>query len=309
MDFHNIARKLDLADSESLIRKAGELRRLSDLHFNSSLIGIGEVCKAVICLEIAATRLGVLFDRSSAIKLAGMSEKAYTRSFNLLQNGLGFKSRLDIRELAVQFGCVRLVASVQKGLSLYKDRFVASLPASRRVSADFSRPVFTAVAFYLCAKKNKLKVDKVKLIELSGTSESEFSCVRILLLFVNLCIEIETIINQLLSFQVATSMKDLCFDVFGISSVKKDPRDAKGNRDLLDALPEKRKREDGGYLSDDCEEFPRSKRCKPTAEQTYNQWKSSVIASNNLTKTKVLGKRTRQTSIHFFKEIKETDVK
>ncbi|KAL0551678.1 hypothetical protein IC582_010767 [Cucumis melo] len=284
MDFHNIARKLDLADSESLIRKAGELRRLSDLHFNSSLIGIGEVCKAVICLEIAATRLGVLFDRSSAIKLAGMSEKAYTRSFNLLQNGLGFKSRLDIRELAVQFGCVRLVASVQKGLSLYKDRFVASLPASRRVSADFSRPVFTAVAFYLCAKKNKLKVDKVKLIELSGTSESEFSC-------------------------VATSMKDLCFDVFGISSVKKDPRDAKGNRDLLDALPEKRKREDGGYLSDDCEEFPRSKRCKPTAEQTYNQWKSSVIASNNLTKTKVLGKRTRQTSIHFFKEIKETDVK
>uniref|UniRef100_A0A9I9CUK5 Origin of replication complex subunit 6 n=1 Tax=Cucumis melo TaxID=3656 RepID=A0A9I9CUK5_CUCME len=263
MDFHNIARKLDLADSESLIRKAGELRRLSDLHFNSSLIGIGEVCKAVICLEIAATRLGVLFDRSSAIKLAGMSEKAYTRSFNLLQNGLGFKSRLDIRELAVQFGCVRLVASVQKGLSLYKDRFVASLPASRRVSADFSRPVFTAVAFYLCAKKNKLKVDKVKLIELSGTSESEFSC-------------------------VATSMKDLCFDVFGISSVKKDPRDAKGNRDLLDALPEKRKREDGGYLSDDCEEFPRSKRCKPTAEQTYNQWKSSVIASNNLTKTKGL---------------------
>lgn len=78
----------------------------------------------------------------------------------------------------------------------------------------------------------QLKVDKVKLIELSGTSESEFSCVRILLLFVNLCIEIETIINQLLSFQVATSMKDLCFDVFGISSVKKDPRDAKGNRGM-----------------------------------------------------------------------------
>ncbi|XP_031736464.1 origin of replication complex subunit 6 isoform X2 [Cucumis sativus] len=229
MDFRNLARKLDLADSESLIRKAGEFRRLSDLHFNSSLIGVGEVCKAIICLEIAATRLGFLFDRSSAIKLTGMSEKAYTRAFNLLQNGLGFKSRLDIRELAVQFGCVRLVASVHKGLSLYKDRFVASLPASRRANADFSRPVFTAVAFYLCAKKNKLKVDKVKLIELSGTSESEFSC-------------------------VATSMKDLCYDVFGICSEKKDPRDAKGNRDLLDALPEKRKCEDGGYLSDDCEE-------------------------------------------------------
>ena len=43
---------------------------------------------------------------------------------------------------------------------------------------------------------------------------------------------IETIINQLLSFQVATSMKDLCYDVFGICSEKKDPRDAKGNRGM-----------------------------------------------------------------------------
>ena len=44
-------------------------------------------------MRIAACccRLGFLFDRSSAIKLTGMSEKAYTRAFNLLQNGLGFK--------------------------------------------------------------------------------------------------------------------------------------------------------------------------------------------------------------------------
>ncbi|KAK7244403.1 hypothetical protein RIF29_39224 [Crotalaria pallida] len=36
----------------------------------------------------------------------------------------------------------------------------------RRASADFTRPVFTAVAFYLCAKKHKLKVDMIKLIKL-----------------------------------------------------------------------------------------------------------------------------------------------
>ena len=84
----------------------------------------GEVCKAIICLEIVATRYvslftlmgvfyflafelsffvvvervvvlvnrhGALFDRQSAIKLSGMSEKAYNRSFNLLQNGLDVK--------------------------------------------------------------------------------------------------------------------------------------------------------------------------------------------------------------------------
>lgn len=39
----------------------------------------------------------------------------------------------------------------------FKDRFTAALPASRKTSADFTRPVFTAVAFYLCAKKHKVK--------------------------------------------------------------------------------------------------------------------------------------------------------
>ncbi|KAJ6887512.1 hypothetical protein NC651_027756 [Populus alba x Populus x berolinensis] len=155
-----------------------------------------------------------------------MSEKAYNRSFNSLQNTLGVKTKLDIRELGIQFGCIRLIPFVKKGLSLYKDRFIASLPASRRANADFTRPVFTAVAFYMCAKKHKLKVDKLKLIEVSGTSESEFN-------------------------SVFASMKDLCFDVFGISKEKKDPREVKGNRELLDVLPEKRKIEDGNFSSDD----------------------------------------------------------
>ncbi|XP_040973347.1 origin of replication complex subunit 6 isoform X5 [Gossypium hirsutum] len=115
------------------------------------------------------------------------------------------RTKLDIRELGIQFGCVRLIPFVKKGLSLYKDRFLASLPSSKQASADFTRPVFTAVVFYLCAKKHKLKIDKVRLIEVCGTSESEFSC-------------------------VSTSMKDLCHDVFEISSEKKDPKEVKGNR-------------------------------------------------------------------------------
>ncbi|PPR91287.1 hypothetical protein GOBAR_AA29396 [Gossypium barbadense] len=120
---------------------------------------------------------------------------------------------------------------LEKCLNGYRDRFLASLPSSRQASADFTRPVFTAVAFYLCAKKHKLKIDKVRLIEVCGTSESELSC-------------------------VSTSMKDLCHDVFGISSEKKDPKEVKGNRELLDVLPEKRKFDDGGYLSDEGPEQP-----------------------------------------------------
>ncbi|XP_059639987.1 uncharacterized protein LOC132282353 [Cornus florida] len=54
--------------------------------------------------------------------------------------------------------------------------------------------------------------------------------------------------------RVSTSMKDLRHDVFGISKENKDPRAVKGNKELLDALPEKITFEDGGYLSDDAKE-------------------------------------------------------
>ncbi|KAL9421248.1 hypothetical protein AB3S75_038752 [Citrus x aurantiifolia] len=280
MDLSDIAKKLGLSDSKQLIRKAAEIRRLCDVQFDSSIIGVGEVCKAVICLELAASRFDVIFDRKTAIKLSGMSEKAYNRSFNSLQNSIGFKNELDIRELGIRFGCIRLIPLVQKGLSLFKDRFTAALPASRKTSADFTRPVFTAVAFYLCAKKHKLKVDKLKLIEVCGTSETEFA-------------------------SVSTTMKDLCHDVFGIAKEKKDPRELKSNRELLDVLPEKRKFEDVEYLSDDEAEVSSYKRHKKTEKVVYEEWKTSVLASNR-NKAKAPCKRTTQASLNFQKEVPET---
>ncbi|EPS61965.1 hypothetical protein M569_12829, partial [Genlisea aurea] len=224
MSFAEIARKLGVSESKQVVSKAAEIRRLADIQFDSSVIGVGEICKAVICLEIAAAMMDIVFDRQAAIKLSGMSEKAYNRSFNSMQNGIGIKNKLDIRELAIQFGCVRLIPLVQKGLSMFKSRFLDKLPSTRKSSTDFTRPVFNASAFYLCAKKHKARaliLDKLKLIELAGTSESEFS-------------------------SVCTSMMDLCFDAFGIAKEKRDGKEIKGNRELLDALPEKRAPQDGG---------------------------------------------------------------
>ncbi|KAL0336354.1 UNVERIFIED_CONTAM: Origin of replication complex subunit [Sesamum radiatum] len=283
MDMSEIAKKLGLSESKQLIRKAAELRRLADIQFDSSVIGVGEICKAIICLEIAASRMEVIFDRQTAIRLSGMSEKAYNRSFNSMQNGIGVKNKLDIRELAIQFGCVRLIPIAHKGFSLFKDRFLASLPPSRKGSTDFSRPVFTAVAFYLCAKKQKLKVDKFKLIELAGTSESEFS-------------------------SVSTSMLELCFDVFGIAKEKKDSKKIKGNRELLDALPEKRRLEDGGISSDDGEEPSAYKKRKQTERHGFDEWKSAVLNSNKRSKTEAPAMRTktRQSTLDFLKRVPRT---
>ncbi|KAL3654226.1 Origin of replication complex subunit 6 [Castilleja foliolosa] len=262
MDMSEVAKKLGLSESKYLISKAAELRRLADVQFDSSIIGVGETCKAVICLEIAASRMQVIFDRQAAIRMSGVSEKAYNRSFNSMQNGIGVKNKLDIRELAIQFGCVRLIPFAHKSISLG--------------STDFNRPVFTAVAFYLCAKRHKLKVDKFKIIELAGTSESEFS-------------------------NVSTSMMDLCYDVLGISKEKKNPKKIKGNRELLDALPEKRRLDDNSSSGDD-EEPSVNKKCKQSEKEDNDAWKIAVIKSNKLSNIDACkGSKLKQGTLDFLK--------
>lgn len=174
---------------------------------------------------------------------------------------------------------------MQKGLALYKEHFLAALPPSCRSSTDFGRPMFTAVAFYLCAKRHKLKVDKLKLIDLCGTSSSEFTT-------------------------VSTSMGDLCFDVFGLAKEKKDPTSIKGNRELLDVLPSKRKHEDDSDHSDESSgdddddelDLPTHKRHKKMDKQAYNQWKSSVISTNKQTKPDPTKPR-KQAQLNFKKKL------
>ncbi|KAJ9554478.1 hypothetical protein OSB04_018523, partial [Centaurea solstitialis] len=96
--------------------------------------------------------------------------------------------------------------------------------------------------------------------------------------------------------QVSTSMKDLCHDVFGVSKEKKDPKSVKVNRDLLDALPEKRQAEDGAY-----------KKRKREESHKYEEWKSTVVESNKQRKEKVAAKRTKQAQLNFFKRSPKKD--
>lgn len=275
--------KLGLAASPVVVRKAQELQRLSKLQFDSSAFGLGEVCKAVLCFELACSLLQVNFDRQKAIRISGLSEKAYIRSLTNLQNALGLRPTLDVQELAIQFGCVRLIGSVHKTLAAYKQRFVAALPASRKGNADFNRPVFTAVAFYLCAKKNKLKVEKLRLVESCGTSDAEFAT-------------------------VTTSMLDLCFDMIGIQREKKEPKSVKCNRGLLDVLPSKRKLEDEcsdddfGATDDEAPEIPGMDLSKKKSKASYDAWKASILtAKDTLNPMPDTSKRMRQSTLSFVK--------
>ncbi|XP_024530167.1 origin of replication complex subunit 6 [Selaginella moellendorffii] len=210
MEMKALEWRLGMAADREVLRKAEELLRLCRMEFDAAAFGIGDVCRSVLCFEIACSMMQVPFDRQKGIKLSGLSDKAYNRSLTTVQNALGIRTSLNVRELAVQFGCVRLIQAVQRVLAAYKERFLATLPEARRRSADFDRPVFTSVAFYLCARKQKLKVDKAKLMEVSSTSDPEFS-------------------------NVAASMTDICFDLVGVEKEKSESRTRGCKRALSDA--------------------------------------------------------------------------
>ena len=67
-------------------------------------------------------------------------------------------------------------------------------------------------------------------------------------------------------------MKDLCHDVFGVLNEKKDPKEVKGHRELLDVFfffLEKRGHGDGGYTSDEEEEPSGYKKRMRIESQVY----------------------------------------
>ncbi|KAG0589281.1 hypothetical protein M758_1G008400 [Ceratodon purpureus] len=289
MDMKSLQVKLGLFDQDRVVRKAQELLRLCRVHFDSSSFGVGEICKSVLCFELACGELQVSLDRQKAVRVSGMSEKAYVRSLTAMQNALGLRPKVDIRELSIKFGCVRLISTVQRVLSLYKQRFVAALPESRRISADFSRPAFTAAAFFLCSKKNKLKVDKVRLMEICGTSDPEFG-------------------------NIVTSMNDLCFDLVGVEKEKRDPKTIKSNQELLPVnISGKRSRDDEELSGSDCESIddevdlvvPAAKRSKKAINtKAYEQWKASIIVAREALKTSssdAVRKSTKQATLCFEK--------
>ncbi len=99
----------------------------------------------------------------------------YRNAKAALQKVLGVVPKATARDLCIQFGCARHDQSVRGCLAAYKERFVRSLPEVQRGHVDFSRAVFLAAAFFLVARKNKVAVDRMKLLGPLGVTATEFA--------------------------------------------------------------------------------------------------------------------------------------
>nr|CAD7443736.1 unnamed protein product [Timema bartmani] len=88
-----------------LPRKASELLRLLQLKTSSgNVLLISETCRVVICLDLAAARLGVLCDKRDVIKLSGVKKQLYLSSYRTVEKLLGLDEVTSTKDLCVLLG-------------------------------------------------------------------------------------------------------------------------------------------------------------------------------------------------------------
>ncbi|KAG8144080.1 hypothetical protein E2320_001200 [Naja naja] len=149
-----------------VIRKAEEYLRLSHVKCAPLLAQLSPTSSAVICLDLAATFTRNPVDKSYFVKLSGLNRATYQRYLRSFESLLALQSNFGIREVAIQFSCLDAAKLASKILQ--------SLPEVQQVALDLSKPLFTTVALFTACKSLKLKVDKTKMVTVSGVKKTIF---------------------------------------------------------------------------------------------------------------------------------------
>ncbi|XP_077983364.1 origin recognition complex subunit 6-like [Glandiceps talaboti] len=171
-----LAPKLGIRSSK-ILRKAQELMRLCEIRLSSSnfaAMNMTGSCKAVMCLELAASSLDQPIHKDIAIKLSGIQKKTYNLTLKTLENALDLQPKLTVRDLAVQFGCVQATSLAQQTLKIYETELQKMQLKDEDDSIDMSNPMYPSAAIYTACRCSKTKIDKSKLVGIAGVKRSTF---------------------------------------------------------------------------------------------------------------------------------------
>lgn len=185
IDVSYTARKLKIT-SKKVIRKTKEYLRLAGIRVFGQWPQ-GEETKKICCMVLAAKTLHVNIDQYLASNLCA-SDKDYQKSMYALKSILKIKDSVSINDLAAKFLCIQATVLAKSYLAKYKKRFLQDLPPQRQKYADFSKPVYIGVAFYLASKQMKKKVNRQELRMFLNIADQEFS--RVITSFHTFCPEI-----------------------------------------------------------------------------------------------------------------------
>lgn len=158
-------------------RKAEEFLRLLDVRAPGGFKH--STGKSAVCLHLACRLFGESFDKTLAARVCGIDPKSYIQMYTSISNILDVKNcGPSLKELGIKFGCPDAASLAERALAIYKERFLQGLPENRKPHTDFTKPVFTAVAFFLSAEYKKVKIDKSKLLDMTETTSSEFATIK-----------------------------------------------------------------------------------------------------------------------------------
>ena len=72
-------------------------------------------------------------------------------------------------------GCTGIISFVTEVFEFFKKSYLEDLPEQRRKFVDFSNLIFIGSVLYLCAKSSKFTLEKKRVINEIGCSESDFN--------------------------------------------------------------------------------------------------------------------------------------
>ncbi|XP_052861162.1 origin recognition complex subunit 6 [Anopheles cruzii] len=162
--------KLGLASHESLAPKSTELHRLLLIRSSGALTGnLSESAKATLCIDLAASLLGLPFDTETALKLSGLKKPAYSGGRRMVEKVLDITRTVGIGEICVQLGLNQVQKEATGLLEAYKRH------ADTGTGSDFTHPQYAAMAVYQACQRRKVKPPKTKLVALSHLKPTQWT--------------------------------------------------------------------------------------------------------------------------------------
>ncbi|GAB0097170.1 Origin recognition complex subunit 6 [Sergentomyia squamirostris] len=151
----DLSLKLGYRENPHILEKSTENCRLLSLKQNSMTSSIGEIAKVVICIDLAASIIGISFDTNTALKICGLKKSNYANYRRIIQKLIGGTSSVGVPELCLQLG---LPAHVQEAAIEELPKYLKFI---QRNATDSSNPQYAAVVLYGVARSRKIKVSKV----------------------------------------------------------------------------------------------------------------------------------------------------
>ncbi|XP_059352199.1 origin recognition complex subunit 6-like [Daphnia carinata] len=161
-----LAKRLGVA-SEKAIRKAEEYERLLRLKTAASGFHVG-VTQMVICLDLAVSDENQVLDKELSLKLSGLKKPAYSATKQTIKQVLCLNKDISIKDVCVQLGCPEIASDANNLFAKYCKQ------ASCGQEQNMDHPGFKAAAVMSLSKLKKLRLDRVRLHELSGLKKSVF---------------------------------------------------------------------------------------------------------------------------------------